>query len=82
MATGQDVVLAFAGAHREESLEEGLAVARQLGCGTAVVLQGKGEWLRDGADFLFRLETDSVPRAVEGALFFGHLLAELVEGEP
>jgi len=81
VATGQDMVLAFAGGHREESLETGLAAARQLGCGTAMVLQGKGEWLRDSVDFLFRLETESVPRAVEGSLLFGHLLAELVEGE-
>jgi len=81
MATPQDTVLVFCGGQREESLEAGLVAARQLGCGTALVLQGKGEWLQDGVDFLFRLQTDSVPRAVEGALLFGHLLAELVEGE-
>lgn len=80
-ATGQDLVLAFGGPRREEALEEALAVARELGCGTAVVLQGRGESLREPPDVLFRLETDSVPRAVEGALLFAHLLVELVEGE-
>jgi len=80
-ATGQDLVLVFGSSRREEALEEALAVARELGCGTAAVLQGRAELLREPPDFLFRLETDSVPRAVEAALLFGHLLVELVEGE-
>lgn len=81
VATGQDLLLAFGGSRREEALEEALAVAAELGCGTAAVLQGKGESLREPPDFLFRLETDSVPRALECALLFSHLLVELVEGE-
>lgn len=81
VAAGQDLVLAFGGFRREEALEEALAVAGQLGCGTAAVLQGEGDSLRQPPDFLFRLQTDSVPRAVESALLFGHLLVELVEGE-
>jgi D-sedoheptulose 7-phosphate isomerase len=80
-ATGQDLVLVFGSSRREEALEEALAVARELGCGTAAVLQGRSELLREPPDFLFRLDTESVPRAVEAALFFGHLLVELVEGE-
>jgi D-sedoheptulose 7-phosphate isomerase len=30
---------------------------------------------------VFRINTDSTPRGLEAALFFGHLLVELVEGE-
>ena len=81
VAAGQDLVLAFGGSRREEALEGALAVAGELGCGTAAVLQGKGDSLRQPPDFLFRLETDSAPRAAEAALLFGHLLVELVEGE-
>jgi D-sedoheptulose 7-phosphate isomerase len=80
-ATRQDLVLVFGGPRREEALEEALTVAGELDCGTAAVLQGKGELLREPPDFLFRLETESVPRAVEAALLFSHLLVELVEGE-
>jgi D-sedoheptulose 7-phosphate isomerase len=32
-------------------------------------------------DFLFHLETDSLARALEASLLFGHLLVELVESE-
>lgn len=81
VATAQDVLLVFAAGRREEAVEEALAAAVDLGCGTAVVLQGRGDTLLSPPDFLFRLETDSVPRAVECALLFSHLLVELVEGE-
>lgn len=81
MAAPEDLILALGDAHRDEALEEALAAARAQGCVTAVLLHGKGELLGDPPDFLFRLQTDSVPRALEGALFFGHLLCELVEGE-
>ena len=81
VATVHDMILIFAGPRREEAMEEALAAAGQVGCGTAAVLQGRGESLRESPDFLFRLETDSVPRAVECALLFGHLLVDLVEGE-
>lgn len=81
LAGSGDAVLVFAGAGRDDAVEQALGAARQLGCVTAVVLQGRGETLADPPDFLFRLETDSIPRAVEGALFFAHLLVELVEAE-
>lgn len=81
VATPQDMLLVYSGPRREEALEEALAVASEIGCGTAVVTQGRGDTLREPPDFLFRLETDSVPRAVECTLLFGHLLLELVEGE-
>jgi len=81
VATGQDMVMIFGGSRREEALEAALAMAGEIGCGTAAVLQGKGELLAEPPDFLFRLDTESVPRAVEAALLFGHLLVELVEAE-
>jgi D-sedoheptulose 7-phosphate isomerase len=80
IAAPDDVVLAFGTAQPDDILEEGLVMARQLGCLTAAVLQGKGEAFGEIADFHFRLETESTPRAAEGALFFGNLLCELVEG--
>ncbi len=81
IATAQDMILVFGGSRREEALEEALAVASALGCGTSAVFHGRVEFLQEQPDFLFRLETDSVPRAVECSLLFGHLLVELVEGE-
>lgn len=81
LATAQDMLLVFAGPRREEAVEEALTVAGDLDCGTAVVLHGRGDTLQVPPDFLFRLETDSVPRALECALLFSHLLVELVEGE-
>ena len=80
IAQGSDIVLALADFHRDEALQEGLATARQAGCTTAVLRPGPEE-PTDAADFLFRLDTDSPPRALEGALFFGNLLCELIEGE-
>jgi D-sedoheptulose 7-phosphate isomerase len=81
MAGAGDVVLAFGDAYRDEALEEALDTARQIGCVTAALTQGKGEMAGEPPDFLFHLETDSTPRAVEGVLFFGHLLCELAEEE-
>lgn len=81
VATAQDVVLVMGDPRREKAIDEALAVCREVGCGTAAILQGRGESLPTSPDFLFYLETDSAPRAVEGALLFGHLLVELVEGE-
>jgi D-sedoheptulose 7-phosphate isomerase len=81
VAVAGDVLLAFGDSHRDPGLEEALAAARQLDCVTALLVPGRENIPDQQADFLFRLETDSRPRAVEGALFFGHLLGELVEGE-
>lgn len=75
-----DMVLVFCDAHRDEALEEALAAARQLHCETAAVVQGKGT-MEEAPAFVFRIETDSAPRGLEAALFFGHLLVEMVEGE-
>jgi D-sedoheptulose 7-phosphate isomerase len=80
-AAPEDLVFLLGDAHRDEALEEALAVARSKGCLSAVLLHGKRDLLGDPPDFLFRLRTDAVPRAIEGTLFFGHLLCELVESE-
>ncbi len=81
LACSGDLLLVFAGPHQEEALAQALAAAREIGCVIAVVVQGAGEALAEPPDFLFRLATDSVPRALEGCLLFSHLLVELVEGE-
>ncbi|MBE0596168.1 MAG: SIS domain-containing protein [Desulfuromonadales bacterium] len=81
VAQAPDVVLAFADFQHDVALEEGLATARQAGCTTALLQPGRGEPAGEPTDFLFCLDTDSVPRAMEAALFFGNLLCELVEGE-
>lgn len=80
LAQAPDIVLALADFHRDEALQEGLAAARQAGCTIAVLRPGPEE-AAEAADFRFRLDTESLPRAMEGALFFGNLLCELVEGE-
>lgn len=80
-AANGDVVLAFAEGHHDEALAEGLAAARQLGCLTAVLASEAGDWFGETPDFFFALETDAPARLAEGALFFGHLLCELVERE-
>jgi D-sedoheptulose 7-phosphate isomerase len=81
LAAPGDVVLAFGDAHRNQALDEAFSAARDIGCVTAALVQGKGEMTGDLPDFLFHLETESAARATEGALFFGHLLCEIVEAE-
>jgi D-sedoheptulose 7-phosphate isomerase len=80
LAVEGDMVLAFCDAHRDEALEEALATARQMDCETAAVIQGKAP-MDESPAFIFRIETDSAARGLEAALFFGHLLVEMVEGE-
>lgn len=80
VAAEGDVVLAFGEARRDESIEEALATARQLGCTVALLTHGDGE-PGEPPDFLFRARSDNAARAVEASLFFGHLLVELAEGE-
>jgi D-sedoheptulose 7-phosphate isomerase len=78
-ANPRDIVLVFWDLDRSEALEETLAEANRLDCITALVLQGKSELKGENPDYVFRLATDSLPRAVEATVFFGHLLGELVE---
>lgn len=81
LAAPKDVVLIFGEARRDESLEEALATARQIGCTTAALLQGKEKIGEEPPDYLFALEARSAARTAEGGLFFGHLLVEMVESE-
>jgi D-sedoheptulose 7-phosphate isomerase len=80
LAVKGDMVLAFCDAWRDEALEEALVTARQLDCETAAVIHGTATMEEEPA-LVFRINTDSTPRGLEAALFFGHLLVELVEGE-
>lgn len=81
LAAPDDIVLALFGVGREESVLEALALARHAACFTAAFLPGKNDLSGEAPNYLFRLETDSPPRAIEGALFFGNLLCDLVEAE-
>lgn len=81
VANEGDAVLALGDVSHNEAILEGLAEARERGCMTAALLPEKENLPHDGPHFLFRLTTDSVGRAAETALFFGHLLCELVERE-
>ena len=79
LAAPGDLLIVFAGLHRDEALEEAIAAARALGCGTAVFASGEVLLRGEEPDFLFTVATDSPARLMEGALLFGHLLCELVE---
>jgi D-sedoheptulose 7-phosphate isomerase len=81
LATASDVVLVLSDGQRDDALTEALSVARQLGCKTAFLAQEKEDLAIETIDFSFPLKTNSIPRMIEGTLFFGHLLCELVEGE-
>ncbi len=81
MSADGDVLLAFGDNRRDQALEDALDLARQQGCATSAMVQSKETLTCEPPDFLFQLETDSPARAVESALFFGHLLCELVEAE-
>ncbi len=81
VANRSDILLAYGDARRDEAIEEALSAARQAGCFTALVVQGKGEMTGDPPDLVFHLQTDSMARGIEATLFFGNLLCELVESE-
>ncbi len=81
VATASDIVLILADSGRDEALEEALNAARQTGCTTAMLRPDTDSGSSEDLDFNFTLKTDSPPRIVEGSLFFGHILCELIEGE-
>ncbi len=81
LAQPGDIVLALADTPRDEAVAQGLELARELGCTTALLQQRKGDDLQNHADFHFRIETESPARGLEGILFVGQLLCELVEAE-
>jgi D-sedoheptulose 7-phosphate isomerase len=80
LTTGGDLLLILSEVWPDEAVQEALQAARRLGCSTAAVVPRKVE-PADPPDFLFCLDTDSVARMAEGALLFGQLLCEMVEGE-
>jgi D-sedoheptulose 7-phosphate isomerase len=79
VATERDAVLVLGDVAYNEAIMAGLSEAREHGCVTAALLPEQEDPPGDGPHYLFRLHTDSVGRAAEAALFFGHLLCELVE---
>ena len=81
LAQPGDIVLALSDAPRDEAVAQGLELARELGCTTALLQQRRGENLQEQTDFHFRIETDAPARGLEGVLFVGQLLCELVEAE-
>ncbi len=81
LATANDIVLVLSDGQRDDSLTEALAVAHQCGSKTTLLTLENAEIISEPVDFCFTLKTTSLPRATEGALFFGQLLCELVEGE-
>lgn len=81
LAQPGDVVLALADAPRDEAVVQALEAAQELGCTTALLQQRRGENLQGQADFHLRIETDAPARGLEGLLFVGQLLCELVEAE-
>lgn len=81
LAQPGDIVLALADNPRDEAVVQGLEAARELGCTTALLQQRRGENLQGQTDFHLRIETDAPARGLEGVLFVGQLLCELVEAE-
>ncbi|WP_432822151.1 SIS domain-containing protein [Trichloromonas sp.] len=81
LANDSDIVLVLSDGQRDDSLTEALTIARQVGSKTALLTPENADIKGETIDFGFTLKTASVPRTIEGALFFGHLLCELVEGE-
>lgn len=81
LATANDIVLVLSDGQRDDSLTETLSVAHNIGSKTALLSPEKADITNETIDFSFTLKTTSIPRITEGALFFGHILCELVEGE-
>jgi len=81
LASEGDVLLVFGDLTSDKSMTELLTAASEEGCLTAAVLPKKLVQDSEKPDILFPLITTSSARAAESALFFGHLLCEMVEGE-
>ncbi len=81
LAAPGDLLLGFAGTQRDEALQEAIATARSLECASAVFAGSEDALGGEEPDFLFTVASDSPARIMEGALFFGHLLCELVESQ-
>lgn len=81
LATSDDLLLVLADDHRDETIEELLNAARQIGCPVALFSNAPREGLDDSPDFDFPIRTSSPVRMQELSQFFGNLLCSLVEGE-
>jgi D-sedoheptulose 7-phosphate isomerase len=75
-----DIVLAFDDVRHDAAVREGLSTARDLDCRTAKLLLGSESDGND-SDYLFCFPQVHPARGIEGAVFFGILLCELVEAE-
>ena len=75
-----DIVLAFDDVRHDAAVREGLSTARDLDCRTAKLLLGS-EHDGNDSDYLFCFPQVPPARGIEGAVFFGILLCELVEAE-
>jgi D-sedoheptulose 7-phosphate isomerase len=81
VTSGGDILLALSDGHRDEGLRDALATAHRLDCLTASLSPRSEEDYEEKPDFIFHLEAETPSRIAEGALFFSHLLCELVEAE-
>ena len=75
-----DMVLAFDDIRHDAAVREGLHTARNLDCRTAKLLIGSENDGND-SDYLFCFPQVPPARGIEGAVFFGILLCEIIEAE-
>lgn len=75
-----DIVLAFDDVRHDAAVREALQTARELDCRSAKLLIGS-EHDGNDSDYLFCFPQVPQARGIEGAVFFGILLCELIEAE-
>lgn len=75
-----DIVLAFDDVRHDASVREALQTARDIGCRSAKILIGS-EHDGNDSDYLFCFPQVPAARGIEGTVFFGILLCELIEAE-
>lgn len=75
-----DIVLAFDDVRHDPAVREALQTAQELNCRTAKVLIGS-EHDGNDSDYLFCFPQVPQARGIEGAVFFGILLCEVIESE-
>lgn len=75
-----DVVLAFDDVRHDAAVREALQTARSLECRSAKVLIGS-EHDGNDSDYLFCFPQVPPGRGIEGTVFFGILLCEMIETE-
>lgn len=75
-----DIVLAFDDVRHDAAVREALQTARSLECRSAKVMIGLDSDSND-SDYLFCFPQIPPARGIEGAVFFGILLCELIESE-